>query len=82
MRPRKLELASGTWRFLVDSHDVTLWSPSGKRHRVRKEELPGVAPHFCQQYERPEPCLGPIGPVTPGMLRAYIEARLDEESRS
>ena len=72
MKPRKLKLPSGTWRFLIDSHYTTLWSPSGGRCRITNEKILGVS-HACDEHEYPEPCRGPIGPVTPGKLRAFIE---------
>jgi hypothetical protein len=72
MKPRKLKLSSGTWRFLIDSHRTTLWSPSGKRCRIANEKILKVS-HACNEHEYPEPCRGPIGSVTPGKLRAFIE---------
>jgi hypothetical protein len=30
MKPRKLKLSSGAWRFLIDNNRTTLWPPSGK----------------------------------------------------
>ena len=72
MKPRKLKLPSGIWRFLIDSHRTTLWTPSGKRYRLENEEILGVR-HSCDEHEYHEPCPGPIGSVTPGKLRAFIE---------
>ena len=78
MKPRRIKLASGTWRFLIDSHETTLWTPSGKRCRVKNERITGAASHSCYRYEYPgNPCPGPNDAVTPGHLRAYIEAQLE-----
>ena len=80
MRPRKLKLSSGTWRFLIDSHETTLWSPSGQQRRISNDEITG-ARHSCYRHEEEAlgisaPCPGSPGTVTPGNLRAYIEERL------
>jgi hypothetical protein len=74
MKPRALKLASGTWRFLIDSHGTTLWSPSGKKHRINNETITGTRSHHCDYAPG---CPGPRAMVTPGNLRAYIEATLE-----
>lgn len=76
MKPRKLKLTSGTWRFLIDSHGTTLWSPSGKRRRIDNEKITMTQSHHCD-YE--PGCPGPSGTVTPGNLRAYIETKLSAQ---
>jgi len=74
MKPRKLKLASGIWRFLIDNHGTTLWSPSGKKHRLANEKITGERSHCCAHAPG---CPGPSGTVTPGNLRAYIETTLE-----
>lgn len=72
MRPRRLVLPSGTWRFLVGGVRTTVWSPSGRRWGVMNWEISGAAPgtHVCGDAL----CSASGYPVTPGLLRAFIEA--------
>lgn len=73
MRPRTLKLGSGTWRYLINRHETTLWSPSGKRCVVKNGDITGEV-HSCYDSDFGEPpCPGPLRPVTPGALRLYIE---------
>jgi hypothetical protein len=69
MKPRKLKLASGTWRYILDKTGVTtLWSPSGKRYRVGAD----LTFTTCMCSCPPEfQCFGKG--FSPGGLRRFIE---------
>lgn len=74
MKPRKLKLESGVWRFIVRSVVTTLWTPSGKKHRIINAFISGApeGAHVCGD----ERCTAAGYPVTPGNLRKYIEENL------
>jgi len=75
MKPRKLTLESGIWRYLVGNMATTLWKPSGKKLRILNWYIGGRTPegHFCFD----EHCTAKGLPVTPGKLRKYIEENLE-----
>jgi hypothetical protein len=82
MKPRRLKLESGVWRFVVRKTKTTLWSVSGKKHSIWNHEIAGygkyAAGHIPDTKWCGDPwCCSPISnPVTPGNLRQYIEANL------
>ena len=74
MKPRKLKLESGVWRFFVKGVSTTLWTPAGKKLHLLNWHISGPTPgvHHCFD----EHCTGRGHPVTPGNLRKYIEGNL------
>lgn len=80
MKPRRLKLEDGTWRYIVKATKTTIWSPSGKRRVVWNHEIAGYPTtadgHIPGSVWCGDPyCCDPeSNPVTPGNLRAYIEA--------
>ena len=76
MKPRKLKRPSGTWRYLLDQAGVaTLWSPSGRRHRVGPTHTFTTCMCSCPpEYQ----CFGKG--FSPGSLRRFIERHLLDES--
>ena len=82
MKPRRLNLDSGIWRFIVRKTSTTIWSVSGKKHQVWNCSIAGFpidqVSHMPGQPWCGDPyCCSPkSNPVTPGNLRKYIEANL------
>lgn len=82
MKPRRLKLESGIWRFVVRKTKTTIWTASGKKHQVWNCSIAGFEPgwqgHIPGQPWCGDPyCCAPHSmPVTPGNLRQYIEANL------
>ncbi len=69
MKPRKLKLPSGTWRYIVGDDGVTtLWSPAGKRYRVGTSHTFTTCMCSCPPAHQ---CFG-FG-FSPGSLREFIE---------
>jgi hypothetical protein len=69
MKPRKLRLVSGTWRYIVDKgHVTTLWSPSGQRYRVGWDHTFTICMCSCPPEFQ---CFGKG--FSPGSLRRFIE---------
>ena len=70
MKPRKLKLPSGTWRYLVGDA-TTLWSPAGKRYRIGAQHLFTTCMCSCPpQFQ----CFGKG--FSPHSLRRFIEKHL------
>lgn len=73
MRPRKLRLPSGTWRYIIKECITTLWTPAGRRYQVPhnktfKNSMCSCGPEYS--------CLG--WGFSPHALRAFIEKHLSE----
>ena len=76
MKPRRLKLSSGIWRYLVGKTCVTLWSPSGKKlvfstpywEPHERSVTPGLLRRFIE--ERVLLHDGPMSDVWPSDLRA------------
>lgn len=75
MRARKLKLASGTWRYVIDTdHVTTLRSPSGKRYRIGPDHTFTTCMCSCPpEYQ----CFGKG--FSPGALRRFIEKHLFDQ---
>jgi hypothetical protein len=81
MKPRRLVLADGVWRFKVGRVVTTVWSPSGKKVPLMNWWVSGpgaVGAHVCGDPK----CSSGGKPVTPGNLRAFIEGNVDYFSAS
>lgn len=74
MKPRKLDLVSGRWRFIVGYTKITLWSPAGRRHVISNRE---VTPDTSKSWYCCDHCEWFEGAITPGNLRAFIENNLE-----
>lgn len=69
MKPRKLKLSSGTWRYIVAADGMTtLWSPAGKRLRVGPTHTFTTCLCSCPPAYQ---CFGKG--FSPGSLRRFIE---------